>query len=215
MYTTKTQFLKFLLILALTFMFACKKDLISPYTTKNAHDTIFPLSYFPVYPASYWKYVDSNNDTSIINVDPFYKKDCYTYGSIAFMSDTFFVPVYNNIPIWGYEAHTGPISHSGSYPLTRIVSDSLSVGSYWDIYLWGGTGISRKIIAKDTTISISGISYYPTIVVEEYYSDGPPYYVWIAKRYYTKNIGLIREDNYNASDSTVNTKVLIDYFINK
>ena len=135
-------------------------------------------------------------------------------GAGAFVSDTFFVPLYNDIPIWGYEAHTGSGSHAGSYPFTRILSDSLPVGSSWIISHWTGTEISRKIIAKDTTICILANSYTPTIVIEEYYSLGPPNYIWIANRYYTKNIGMIREDIYNSNDSSVNTKQIIDYLIN-
>lgn len=203
-----------LIVLLVTFMFACKKDNITSNNTNLSYNTIFPLDYFPVFPGSYWKYVDDNNDTIEYNTNSSYQKDAYTVGSAAYVSDTFLVPIYNGIPIWGYEAHTGPISNSGSYPLTRILSDSLPVGSNWVIYNWSGTAISRKIIAKDTTITISSNSYYPTIVVEEYYSSGPPSYIWIAKRYYTKDIGLIREDLYNSLDSTTNTKHIIDYFIN-
>jgi hypothetical protein len=171
--------------------------------------------YKKVFPGSYWKYVDANNDTTIAKTDSVYQKDHYTLTSGAYNSDTFYVPDYNQIPIWKYEAHTGPISNAGSYPFTSILSDSLPVGSSWTIYSWAGTQISRKIIAKDTTITISNVPYSPTIVIEEYYSYGPPAYIWIAKRYYTKNIGLIREDLYNAMDSTINTKELIDYIINR
>lgn len=200
-------------------IFACTKDKTltnnNPATTNvTSYDTIFPLNYFPVFPGSWWKYVDSNNDTTIVKTDSVYQQDYYTVGSAAYVSDTFFVPIYNNIPIWSYEAHTGPISHSGSYPLTRILSDSLPVGSNWIISNWSGTQISRKIIAKDTTISISSNSYNPTIVIEEYFSYGPPNYIWIARRYYTKNIGMIKEDLYNSIDSTVNSKQIIGYFIN-
>jgi len=152
-------------------MFGCKKDESIPNnnptnTITTSYDTIFPLDYFPVFPGSYWKYVDSNNDTTIIKTDSSYQKDYYTIGSAAYMSDTFFVPVYNQIPIWGYEAHTGPISNSGSSPLTRILSDSLPVGSSWVIYSWSGTQVSRKIIAKDTTITISSNSYYQQLLLK-------------------------------------------------
>lgn len=196
---------------------SCKKESQPPNNTTSiaaSYDTLFPLDYFPAFPSSYWVYADSSNDTTIIKTDSLYQLDHYSIGGSAFVSDTFLVPIYDHIPIWGYEAHTGPISNSGSYPLTTLLSDTLPVGSNWVIYSWSGTQVSRKIIAKDTTITISSNSYYPTIVVEEYYSLGPPYYIWIAKRYYTKNIGLIREDIYNSIDSTINTKQIVSYFIN-
>lgn len=167
------------LIVILYCLFSCKKE--CPPTNNPSipnttlYDTIFPLDYFPAFPGSYWRYVNSNNDTSLITTEPEYQKDYYTQYASGYVSDTFLVPIYKtHMPIWGYEAHTGPISHSGSYPLTRILSDSLPVGSSWIIYSWGGEEKSRKIIAKDNTIIISGVSFYPTIVVEEYYSHGPP-----------------------------------------
>lgn len=194
---------------------ACTKDVVpDPVPNPPSYNTLEPFSYFPAYPGSFWKYVDSNGDTTLKETAPSYQADHYTFGSAAYVSDTFLVPFYDGIPIWGYEAHTGPISNSGSYPFTRIVSDSLPVGSSWFISYWSGTAISRKIIAKDTSLVINGNTYAPTIAVEEYFSQGPSSYIWLARRFYTKNIGLVREDIFNTSDSTVNTKELIDFFVN-
>lgn len=199
----------------LLFFTACKKhNSTQTGKTNLTYDTIKPLSYFPAYPGSYWKYIDSNNDTIVYKTDSIYKKDNYVIGAAAFVSDTFYVPFYDGFPIWGYESHTGPISNSGSYPLTRILSDTLPVGSDWVIYNWSGTAVNRKISAKDTTIVIQGTSYFPTIVVEEYYSAGIFTFTWIARRYYTQNIGLIREDIHNLNSNTVNSRLLAEYFIN-
>jgi hypothetical protein len=217
------------IVMAITFIYACKKDkgvpidstpvhitstsTTTPAITTPSYDTVFPLSYFPVFPASYWKYSDSNGDTMTIRTDSLYQLDYYTV--MGAPSDTFFVPVYNNQKVWGYEVHSGPTSFSGSYPFKKILSETLAVGSSWNIYHWSGTSIDRMIMAKDTTINIFGNTYYPTIVVKEYYgAGGPPNYPWIAKRYYTKNIGLVKEEIYNNQNSTVNTKQLITYFIN-
>ena len=208
-------FILTLIILAMS----CKKDpeldpdLIT-YTNPSVNssfDTIFPLSYLPCFPGSFWKYLDSSNDTTTINTDPSYVKDNWTWG---YDSNTAFVPVYNGIPTWEYQARDGHVSHSGSSPFKRILSDSLPIGSNWLVSYWGGTGVSRKIISNDTTIIINGNSYFPIIVIEEYYSTGPSDYIWIAKRYYAKDIGMIKEDLNNDLDSTINTKVIIEYFIN-
>lgn len=180
----------------------------------TAYDTVYPLSYFPAYPGSWWKYVDSNGDTTENTTSSDYLPDSYVISGQAYESGVHMVPYYNGIPIWGYDAHEGYVSNAASTPLRKILSDTLPVGSSWAIYYWSGTGVDRKIIAKDTTITIGSNSYFPTIVVEEYYSYGPPFYLWIAKRYYTKDIGLIREDLYSYTDSTVNTREMIDYFIN-
>lgn len=219
-----------LTLLITSLMIACKKDEkirndnpimettttpVSPTTTTtSSYKIIYPLDYFPVYPGSYWKYVDSDEDTTIIRTNSSYQKDSYQNQQAPKKSDTCLVPIYNNIPIWGYEAHTGPISHAGSYRLTRILSESLPVGSYWGIYSWGGINVTRKIIAKDTTITISNKPYYPTIIVEEYYSSLSVTNVWKATRYYTKHIGLVKED-LPKSGSTKITKEILDYYINK
>jgi hypothetical protein len=214
------RIVNYILILSLgltTILTSCKKEKVThhgPHSpTVDGIDTLYPLDYFPAFPGSYWKYIDSSGDTVVNATDSVYHKNCWAMSSAAYVSDTFFVPFYNGIPIWGYLAHEGPISSSGSYPLRRILSDSLPVGSSWTIYYWGGTGVDRKIISKDTTIVIGTTSYYPTIVIEEYYTS-PPIPMPIAKRYYTKNIGLIREDLYNFPDTTINVRLMFDYFIN-
>ncbi|MFM9026644.1 MAG: hypothetical protein ACKOQ6_01440 [Bacteroidota bacterium] len=181
----------------------------------TGHDTIYPNSYFPCWPGSWWLYTDSNGDTSIARTDSVWRLDSYVIGGAAFQSDTFFVPIYEGVPVWGYEAHTGPISNSGSYPLSLIVSDSLPVGSSWLIHYWSGTGVSRRIICIDTTLQSGPTVFYPTIGVEEYYSTGPQGEPTIAKRYFTSGIGLVREDIFNLIDTTVNIRWLQGYFINR
>ena len=222
----KSIYISAIVILSILFtaMISCKKDdpdnpLAVPHPpiedTIPNYDTIFPLSYLPVYPGSFWKYIDPFNDTIALLTDTAYILDFYEVGAAAYVSDTFYVPVYDGDPIWGYEAHTGPISHAGSYPLTRILSDSLPVGSSWVVHSWSGTVVRRKIIAKDTNIMIQNHEYSPTIVVEEYYSEGPLSYIWIARRYFTKNIGMIKEELFNMPDSTITTSYIINYHINK
>ncbi len=179
-----------------------------------SYDTLFPFSYLPAYPGSWWKYVSGKGVQTMVEADSSYVLDFYEDQSAAYISDTFYVPVYNNYPLWGYESHEGPISFSGSYPLRRILSDSLPVWASWNVYHWGGTAVDRKIIAKDTAIAIGQQSFFPTIVIEEYYSSGPPTYIWLFKRYYTKNIGMIREDSLNYNTMTVTTRELDAYFIN-
>jgi hypothetical protein len=183
-------------------------------TTNLSYDTIYPLSYLPAYPGSYWQYVDDSGNTSMILTDSIYKLDYYMIGGAAYVSDSFYVPVYNNFPLWRYEEHSGPISNAGSYPLKRLLSDSLPMGSEWGWLYWSGSALSRKIIAIDTTLVINGISYYPTIGIEQFYSLGPPFYIWQKREYYAKDIGLVKVEEYNSLDSTIFSKVLVNYFIN-
>ncbi len=201
----------FFIVLSLLVFAACKKQKTTP--NPGAEQTITPLSYFPAYPGSYWKYVDLNGDSTMSSTSAEYEKDSYNFPMATYVSDTFLVPFYDGIPIWRYEAHTGPISHSGSYPFTRLVSDSLPVGSNWMTSFWMGIELRRRIIAKDTVITIFGQDYSPTIVVEEYMAQGPYPNLRINRRFFTKDIGLVREDLFNTSDSLVNTRYITDYFI--
>lgn len=195
-------------------LLACDKDQEGSSNPPDGHDTIFPLPYFPAYPGSWWKYVDNHFDTTTRSTAPEYKPDSYEVPISAFQSDTFLVPFYENIPIWGYEAHTGPISHAGSYPLTTILSDSLLVGSSWTVMYWSGTQIRRQILATDTSLLVNGQTFFPCIVVQEYYSSGPPLPLRISNRYYAFNVGLVREEIFNLYDSLELTRNLIQYHIN-
>ena len=199
---------------------SCKKDNTDPVDNTGTgseteeFQTIEPLSYFPAFPGSFWKYVDINGDTTMTSTALEYMEDYYTVGMQGFVSDTFLVPFYQGDAIWRYEAHTGPISNGGSYPFTLLVSDTLPVGSSWINSQWNGYTIRRRILEKDATVTISGQDYYPTIVVEEYWDSQPFPGVRINRRYFTKDIGIVREDTYNPSDTLVNTKYLIEYDIN-
>jgi hypothetical protein len=187
---------------------SCKKDKAPPVIIPKTIDTLYPLSYLPVYPGSYWKYVDSNGDSTIDITNPTYELDYWS--NTADHSDTYYAPMYNGIYIWGYQAHKST-GHPLSPPMQTILSENLAVGSQWEIFNDQGNTIMRKIIVKDTTITISGIDYYPTIGVEEYQQIGPATYLWYARRYYTKDIGLIKEELHFPS---IITKEIYDYHIN-
>jgi hypothetical protein len=185
--------------------FSCKKDKAPPVTIPKTIDTLYPLSYLPVYPGSYWKYVDSNGDSTIDITNPTYELDYYITGWEA--SDTFYVPKYNGINIWGYKEHLD-LGPSYAIPMRIVLDETLTIGADWMYVGWGGSYRYRKITAIDTSITIFGNTYYPTIIVEEYSPQGLP--SWISRRYYTKNIGLIKEE----TELPANVKLIYDYHIN-
>lgn len=222
-----TQSLKIVsLLLVAQIIFSCNKDKCSGRKKNSAHceelvavshPTIFPLSYLPAYPGSYWKYVNSyNGDTSVIKTEPTYKMHSYR-GQYGRISDTAFVPVYDGSPIWGYLHHGLPVSSTSEYPFIRILSDSLKVGAQWTVSNRNISQIIRKVRATDTTIMIKGKSYYPTIVMLDYYFSGPPKQVRISESYYTKDIGLVMHNTFSGYpyDTLITTSVLVDYFINR
>jgi hypothetical protein len=179
-------------------------------------DTIHPLPYYPVYPGSFWKYVDSNDDTLVIMTDSVYRKDWYTPDE-DHKPDTAYVPFCDQVGVWGYMAHTG--EDLDVYCFTRILSDSLPVGAGWYIsyiqfepYLYEYD--ERQIITIDTTIEIFGRSFFPTIIIREYHVLSDVYGYKTFERYYTKDIGLVKEEQFINYDSLVNTRLLIGYHIN-
>lgn len=72
-----------ILFLFAVFFMQCKKDSPIPEvitalaTTSVIMDTIYPSSYFPAYPKSYWRYLDTNGDTSAVYTSNTYIKDRY------------------------------------------------------------------------------------------------------------------------------------------
>lgn len=123
----------FLGILAiLTGLISCEKKYVATYNEVISHDTIKPLSYFPVYPGSFWKYrvIKKRYDISIngkdtsyssVNIDTSYSEmrtaseyKIHYYnvspqynpnGPILLIefSDSVYVPFLNDEPIYGYD----------------------------------------------------------------------------------------------------------------
>jgi hypothetical protein len=206
----------FLTLVLFLVLFSCrKKD--KEIETVIKTDTIKPLSYLPVYPGSYWTY--SNGDTYTTSTS--YLKDAYQYQGSSQTSDPVYVPFYNGVPVWGYRMHTAMVKNGlGSYdPFVTVISETLPVGALWTVAQEYHTATRAHIIAKDTIITISGKDYYPTIVL--YYdvtSDrgGAPVTLPTMRRYYTRDIGLVKEESlYYGNSSVMSEFHITDYFINK
>lgn len=235
-----------LLPLILFFVFvACKKDTIVKEETpelpivpavQTKFDTILPNSYLPVYPGSWWKYINTSTNNIIIDsTGNQYVKDFYTLynpsGAIVYTSDAFFVPAYychvgkSAIDlIWGYKCHYW-ITGGTSLPFVTIVSDSLPLGTSWQSSRMSGSALNSQgwsmetISTIDTSIQISGNTYYPTIVVTAIaYNaavNAPAPFPYMRK-YFTKDIGLVkieymsRPPYYNAYEENI-----VSYHINK
>lgn len=180
---------------------------------KEQFDTIYPLEYFPVYPGSYWKFAGSNGDTITHSTDPEYKLHSYGTYSSSENSPEVYVPFYNDTPIYGYYEHVGRSGYSNQ-GLKMILSETVSVGTSWRVYQNQGTGVSRRIIARDTTITTSMGTFYPVIVVDTFISPGPSFYLG-TKNYYAKDVGIIRMDVVSDEGAAPNIFELIAYNINR
>jgi hypothetical protein len=223
-----TQLLKILTLLIISqLVLSCNKDKCSGLSKNTAHckalkaashPTVFPLSYFPVYPGSYWKYEDlASGQITTKNTEPTYKKDL-NRTSYASKADTFYVPYYEGVPIWGYSMHATTINKFGEYPFTKILSDSTVKVQPWTMYRWSGILIRRKVKTRDTTIIIKGKSYYPTIVMQDYNDEGPSRGLRQSESYYTKDIGLIMYKTFGGypyDTLFTSTIVLVEHYINR
>lgn len=188
--------------------FACSKN--------DKIERLEPRSYFPVFPGSYWKYLDSNGDTVVRKTGSDYIEDRYYVGG-ELIRGPHYVPLYEDTPIWEYYEHTYNPGHQYQSPgFVQILSESSPLGKEWEAWYYPSqlTKVSRKVVFRDSTIRVSGNEYFPTMMVEEFYSMGPDFYLWIYKRYYTEHVGLIKEESFKYSDSSIYTINLIDYHIN-
>lgn len=204
-------------------LFSCKKDPaivetpLAPDTTAapvtSNFDTVFPLSYLPVYPGSYWKYRDSQNNIIIDSTRSTYQM--HINGIFPWDKDTTIVPYFKNIAHYGYQIHFSSGSTSSAPYLVYLVQEA-PVGTYWSASNRWGTTYGRKIIAVDSIVPIGNSSYYPTIVVEETVgSSGGGGSIRTARRYFTKDIGIVKEEFFIGNDSISNTKELFEFFVNR
>jgi len=98
------------IILIFVFLFACKKDIPvtepDPVNNMNGYDTLKPLNYYPVYPGSYWRYLENDTDTVIQSTSSNYLPHSYLsykglddYGNyVEQYSDTVYVPFLTTTP---------------------------------------------------------------------------------------------------------------------
>jgi hypothetical protein len=218
----------FLLITIIAAQLSCKKTATSGATdekvidekviVKKVIDTVKPLPYLPAFPGSYWKY----SDGSTVTTSPNYVKDASRYRSdtLVTVSDTFYVPLYGSIHLWGYRFRQEICMDwrcSDTSPFVTVISESSPKGSQWitgrnrfDIYC-------NRIMAKDTSINIEGKEYYPTIVIGEFFCPQSSTACYpTARKYYTKDIGLAKIESIAwATGEVARETHIVDYFINK
>jgi hypothetical protein len=208
----------FLLVLT-----ACTKDKdLSPAPVEQpaqpSYETIQPSSsYFPVFPGSWWKYINKDGDTVKYYVESSYRQNTYSVYDYSnpqkAKAVTAYVPFYvedgnAGIAIWGNKQHIWN-TNMYSAPLFTIIDEAAPVGGRW------GTCPSRnhitytsEVLAKDTILTVNGQTYEHVIRVS-YWStwNGLNSTVGEVSDYFAKDVGKIRIEAQGLS--------LVDYFINK
>jgi hypothetical protein len=222
------NFIFYLVLILLNVSFICcrKKDKdpapeepTAVNTPPKVYDTVRPLSYFPAFPGSYWKYQDSKNVITSYSTSLTYQKDGYfaqNPPNANIKIDTAYVPFFEGIPVWGDKMKTGPELYQPN-PLITVVSENLKVGYAWLIEQSSNHISSHaKVMAKDTTVVAGGKCYFPVIMILDFGRVYNSPDIHTRRRYYAKDIGLVKEEQLTVGmqgDSVVSEKWLIDFHI--
>ncbi len=191
-------------------LFACTKKQGGierpPY---HRPDTIKPKDYFPVYPGSFWKYLNKDGDTVRHFTESTYKK--HTCNEVDTSVVPFLIDEFGSRPIYGYNEDSEfrpAMNGMRDIRLTPILSENIGFtfprGGFDSRY--GDkrailTVKEKKLINMDSVIILEGKSDYLNINIVQHY---------------TKNIGLTFSCDVNyVTKDTVKLLRLISFHINK
>jgi len=161
---------------------------IEPIST---YDTIFPKSYLPAYPGSYWIY--NNGDTIKTNSGyilsttkrPYYNENTFIlYDCIPI--DTAFFPIYNYEILNEYTTYsTSSEWCSENRLLDEAEGSSWSVDSHKD---WYSYLIVQK---KDTSIILPNNQEFDSVIIMNFRRFEGNYDLAKIEYYYAKNVGYL------------------------
>ena len=179
--------------------------------------TVVPMSYYPVYPGSWWTYQLNDTTTEQVEVSATYLPHSYINSPESISenqtySDTVYVPFVNGNPVYGYNKIAWVRPPFGDYYVQwPILSEEVGFEFErdWTDKRFGDFSEKVKVTSKyfngtDSIITLEGHWVYGPNVSKKCYQT------------YAKNIGL----TFSVIVDTVTTdtlykKVLSDYFINQ
>lgn len=191
----------------------------------SSKDTIFPKEYLPVYPGSYWEYDDGSIETVGNNYE---KVGVFNYlrtpppwwqghGNPYWPNDSIYVPVWNGNPILEYDR----INTDEYYiPLIPIINENIFEKTVLeqDHRIWGTVIMT---VAVDTVILVGETIFNDVIVTLQGwgfindFDQFPENFTGLKKKYYAKEIGLIRFDETAWNDNTFKiVKQIVNWEIN-
>ncbi len=184
-------------------LLSCKKE-------HDHYEIIYPGSYFPVYPNSWWKYIDQDSVIKINSTGSEYSLHNYKllgdYDDDEF-SDPCYVPYLNGSPIYYYDKIVYQVFPFGSsrWPILRVI-----------------TGVQFQ---KDWIDPRNGYPVEMVVVKGKYFNGTDSILIqeshWtmdvsdvITTQEYAKNIGLIRQYSRDTiTGDTISKSWLIDYYV--
>jgi hypothetical protein len=208
----RLRILRFASLLLL--MFACKKN-----SDSNDYATIYPRSYFPVYPGSYWKYSYKTHNNNQASIHTWTTSDTYLphhyYLGDGTYSNYVNVPFLNEEPIYGYQkVGCGYAPFTVGCGLYNFLSEDTTfmMISYFGDPRYNPLHIKTILYKKtideknDSVIILRGT--YGVMVAP---LDSPAV-IWTI---YKKNVGKVLEYEVDTlRHDTMYKQELIDYFVN-
>jgi hypothetical protein len=200
------KFIHLAIIACLLILVSCKKD-------EKVYEVIYPGPYFPVYPNSWWKYMNQDSVISYHYADQAYRLNKFIIWEDedkTTFSDPCYVPFYDGQPIYGYDkidfCESSPfytcykrwplLSEQTGFAFERKWVDHRYVTCYEIVGVMG-----KYFNGKDTVlVQKSRLTPCPVDV--------------LTFQEYAKNIGLIRQFSYDTITCDTVSKIwLIDYHV--
>jgi hypothetical protein len=231
----KVRFITTIILLVGIFYISCESsdEIIN---VVPIYDTIKPLSYFPVFPGSYWRYVIYKNFNDDISFDS-ETDTSYSYDSVSSeyllhsylimpdwdlnnnvyierYSDTVYVPFLNGEPIYGYNRidEAAQLSAPTYYQKYPFLSETLGDKFYTHYYdpRWDYLGPYMEVVEKKVDTHNDSI----IVLRGDYYGN---YNNYVVDNYiYKKDVGLVfYYVTSKVHTDTLYRKKLIDYYIKK
>jgi hypothetical protein len=206
----------FITALFCTFIYSCSKKQENPIDVGPEYDTVFPGSYFPVYPDSWWKYQLNGSEIVTSTVGEEYQlhffRMSHDYPDEQLLySDTVYVPFLDSKPIYGYEQIEWVMPPFGNfYVKWPILSETVGVTFQrnWEDTRYGD--FSEKVEVKQKIFNGTD----SVLILEGHWVYGPN--VKNKKiQEFVKGIGLVKE--FIVDTTTLDTlykKELKEYFVN-
>lgn len=212
--------LSHLMVLVIITIVACDKP--EPYELSPAK-IYEPLPYLPIYPGSYWDYIDTSMATKRFLTKPNYVPIKIEYTD-SITLDPILLPVYNDNYYLGYNQLTYSENWYEPHVVWKLIfSDELNKK-----FSSSESGIIQKtyysirknyeVVAVDKSMNHPYLGLIDSIVIidqKTIYDYVGLDYTTHGIAYFAKNIGIIR--NCSINDASGDTTVILDlksYFIN-
>lgn len=191
-----------ILIMFLYNLSSCTKE-NSQIADNKCTNPQLPGDYFPAYPKSWWNYYDSNNELVEFKISTDYQecegkcRPVFTNINKCIQGNSLIQRNYMGQGCYG--AFESPI-YSTIIGSVLICPISFATFKQNDSFLqMDEIWFRRKATTIDTSITINGMTYTNVLIIYEYstFDSLHRYY-----DYFAENIGLIKRDSVNQSDTT-------------